>query len=242
MSTGVGIFVRLMKPHLPGDSTAMKKVPRIATPLKLSLAALLTFCIFTAGSFGASFFSSAFASTHETRDAQVSASSDDAYHDPTGWPNYTHTDAIYAGAPGINGPVFGGWRWTGLNIPAGATITNASVELNQSCCGWNMTTTFAFEDSAAPATFSSASTPFDRWADRTAFGVPFTFTSTFPSIVHQIPSLAAGIQELVNSYGAINEVVLLESGAGVPTGEYHSWMSFDENPGLAAKLHIEYAP
>src|SRR3989344_8148348 len=79
-----------------------------------------------------------------TIDKQVAASADDAYHTQAGWPNYSHTDGVvYAGAPGGNGPAVGGWRWTSLNIPAGATITNAYVELNQTGYGNAVTTTLA---------------------------------------------------------------------------------------------------
>jgi hypothetical protein len=54
------------------------------------------------------------------------------------------------------------------------------------------------------------------------------------------PSLAEGIQELVNSYGALDSIALLESSAGVAQGRYHSWSSYERNPQLAAKLHVEY--
>jgi len=50
-------------------------------------------------------------------DTQVSTGSDDAYHAPAGWPGYSDSKGyVYAGAP--SNAVWGGWRWTGFNIPA----------------------------------------------------------------------------------------------------------------------------
>ena len=146
----------------------------------------------------------------------------------------------YAGAPG-SGPAWGGWRWTSLGIPAGATITEAYVELNQSGWGYNMTTTLAFEDSPNPATFSGASTPYDRWANHTTIEVDWAWPKKAPGTWIQTPSLVAIIQELVDTHGAIDTVVLLEDGTGVPTGRYHQWVAFEGGPSLAAKLHITYS-
>ena len=174
-------------------------------------------------------------------DAQVAAGSDDAYHVPAGWPGYSDSkSAVYAGAPG-SGPAWGGWRWTSLGIPAGATITEAYVELNQSGWGYNMTTTLAFEDSPNPATFSGASTPYDRWANHTTLEVDWAWPKKAPGTWIQTPSLVAIIQELVDTHGAIDTVVLLEDGTGVPTGRYHQWVAFEGGPSLAAKLHITYS-
>ena len=131
--------------------------------------------------------------------AQVAAGSDDAYHIPAGWPGYSDSkSAVYAGALG-SGPAWGGWRWTSLGIPAGATITEAYVELNQSGWGYNITTTLAFEDSPNPATFSGASTPYDRWASHTTIEVDWAWPKKAPGTWIQTPSLVAIIQELVDT-------------------------------------------
>ena len=53
-------------------------------------------------------------------------------------------------------------------------------------------------------------------------------------------SMMTSIQELVDTHGAIDTIVLLEDGTGVPTGEYHQWVAFDGSTTLAAKLHIAY--
>jgi hypothetical protein len=138
--------------------------------------------------------------------------------------------------------VVGGWRWVGLNIPSGARIINAWVEVSQSGYGDNITTTLTFENVANPATFSRASSPAHRLANRTAFAVPWTWGGPKkPSDWFSTPSLAAGIQELVDRYGTIWQVVLLESGVGVPPGQYHAWNTYDWSPSLAARLHIVFS-
>ncbi|MBI2577600.1 MAG: fibronectin type III domain-containing protein, partial [Candidatus Wildermuthbacteria bacterium] len=176
-----------------------------------------------------------------TIDKQVVLNSDDAYHVTAGWPNYSDADGVvYAGAP-ENGPAVGGWRWTGLSIPAGATITNAYAELNQTGYGHAVTTTLALEKTASPATFSAISSPATRWGNKTTFQTSFAWVSNTPNSWIKTSSLTAGIQELVDAYGAIDSVVLLEDGAGVTLGQYHEWASYDGNVAFAAKLHIEYS-
>ncbi len=174
-------------------------------------------------------------------DARVSASADDAYHTPGGWPDYNHGDiVVYAGSPGGNGPTWGGWRFTGLELPANAVIVDAYVELTQAEWGNVITTTLALEDSARPSAFSPESSPAHRWQDRTDFQVKWTWTRGVPGTRVRTPSLAEGIQELVNTYGSVDTIVLLESGEGVATSQYHSWASYDADPSLAPRLHIEY--
>ncbi len=208
---------------------------------KLALAAFLMLSItITRGP--VSFFPglSHAASTYAA-EASMSASSDDAYHTPGGWPDYNHRDTVvYAGAPGGNGPTWGGWRFTGLDLPANAVIVDAYVELTQAEWGEVFTTTLALEDSPSPSTFSAESSPAHRWQDRTDFQVDWTWTRGVPGSRVRTPSLANGIQELLSSYGAIDTVVLLESGEGVATGKYHGWASYDADPALAPRLHIEY--
>lgn len=172
--------------------------------------------------------------------AQVSGGSNDAYHAPFGWPGYSaDRDRVYAGAPGGT-TIWGGWRWTDLNIPSWATITAAYVELAQ--YGWSnvFTTTFAFEDSGNPSSFSPTSTPFNRWGNHTTFEIDWVWPKDLPGSWIQTPSLKDGVQELVDNYGGIDAIVLLEDGTGVTSREHHAWSSYDHAPDKGAKLHIEY--
>lgn len=179
-------------------------------------------------------------------DVRVGASSDDAYSDPDSWPSYSHNDVargIFAGNPGNSGQAtWGGFRWTNLGIPAGAIINNAYVELVQKDWGFSGITTLAFEGASSPAAFSSLSTPYNRWASKTAWNVQWNWDSQkgSPGKIIKTPALVNGVQELVNRYGAINTIVLLEDGTGYAGGQYHSWESYDNGVNVAPRLHIEY--
>ena len=175
-------------------------------------------------------------------DAQVASSADDAYHTPTGWPGYDDAGAsVIAGARGSNGPQWDGFRWTGLGIPAGATITSAYALIDQLDWGDDMLTTLAFEDAATPIAFSSGSSPYHRWATRTAFEVDWSWTKGSPGDWIQTPSLVAGVQELVDKHGGLNELALLEDATDVVANSYHEWTAYDLDPTRAAKIHIEFS-
>ncbi len=172
---------------------------------------------------------------------QVGAGTDDAYHAPSGWPNYSDSSSmVYAGSPSSR-TAWGGWRWTNLGVPAGATILEAYVELNQHEWGNTLVTTLAFEDSQSSQTFSSSSSPYHRWSNHTTFEVDWDWPAQTPDSWITTPSLLGGIQELVNSYGAIDKLALLEDGTGVPGGNYHTWKAYDGGSAFAAKLYVRYS-
>ncbi|MBI2577964.1 MAG: metallophosphoesterase [Candidatus Wildermuthbacteria bacterium] len=203
-------------------------------------AAFLFFSIALFG-FSAVFLFASEAQAVTVIDSQISSYADDAYDVPAGWPGYSHTDTtIYAGAPGGAGPAFGGWRWTGLNLPATAQIQTAWVEFNQSGWGYNMLTTLALEKSSVPVVFSSTNSPSHRWTNKTTYELDWSWPKAGPGSWIRTPNIAAGIQEILNTQGAISEIVLIEDGTGVVQGQYHGWASFNSSPTLAAKLHIEY--
>ena len=173
--------------------------------------------------------------------AQVAASSDDAHHDTGGWPFYSdRAHDIYVGAPGGGHSVLGGWRWTALGLPADATIKSAYAEFNQWGWGNRITTTLSLEDAHSPETFSANSTPSHRWSSRTSFEVDWTWVEELPGNWTKGPSLVDGIQELIDTYGAIQEIVLLENGIGVPDGTYHTWVAHDRDPSLAARIYVTF--
>ncbi|MBI2049711.1 fibronectin type III domain-containing protein [Candidatus Roizmanbacteria bacterium] len=225
------MFLGRLLSHLPP-----KKKESFLTVFKLAFV-FLSFVLSLAA-----FSKLAFAQTSTTLDVQVSFSSDDAYHAPSGWPNYNSTSSVmYAGKPSGN-LIYGGWRWTDLSIPSGAAITAAYVEFKQKNWGHVFATNLAFENSASPATFSSSSSPFHRWSNKTTFQLQWTWLKDKPNAWIRTPDLGAGIQELVNAHGAIGQIVLIEDGTPAPSGNYHEWQSFDGggSGASAAKLHIEY--
>jgi hypothetical protein len=174
-------------------------------------------------------------------DTQVAGSADDAFHSPVGWPNYSQTaTVVYVGSPGSGGPTYGGWRWSGLAIPEGAVVLEAYVELSQAGWGHTVTTTLSLQNAADPVGFSQFSTPFHRWQERTGFETQWSWPRSVPGTWIVTPDIAAGIQELVDRYAGIDALVLLESGEGVASGQYHEWGSFDASPALAARLYITW--
>ena len=153
-------------------------------------------------------------------ESQVSSSADDAYHAPLGgWPGYSHSDiynGIYAGRPGGNGAVWGGWRWAGFSIPTGSVIISAYVEFTQREWGWEIPNNVALESSANPAVFSATNSPYHRWTNaKTAFQRSWQWIRSSPGAIHRTPELSAGIQELVDTHGSLTALVLLEDGSPV---------------------------
>lgn len=177
-----------------------------------------------------------------TLDVQVSSSRDDAFHDPLCcWPGYSHTSStVYAGRPGSSGPVWGGWRWTNLALPRGARITKAYIDFNQQGYGYLFPTNVSFENSPDPQPFSSLSSPYHRWQHRTSFQLEWTWPKKTPGSWVRTPDLSQGLQELINRYGTISSLVFLEDGTLALPKQYHTWASYEANPLLAARLHIEY--
>ena len=206
-----------------------------------TLSALVTFNNGATASTTAGFNVAPRQSETVTLDLRVGSGRDDAYHDPAGWPSYSDSaSVVYAGAAGREGPTWGGWRWTGLDIPAGAVIVDAYVELNQSAWGYTVETRLAMEDSANPAAFSSGDSPADRWSNRSDSEVAWLWSRGNPGDWHRTPSLAGALQELVDRHGRVSSVVLLEGGVDYTAHRYHNWTSFDGSPANAAKLHVVY--
>jgi hypothetical protein len=185
----------------------------------------------------------AIASADVNVSSQVNSSSDDAYHGADFFPGYSSTDIlVYSGWPnaGGNRSSTGGWRFTSLNLPACAIITGAYAEIAAAYHGYETTTTLSLEDAANPPTFTPDNTPLHRWANHTSFTAMWT-TGVAPQVVwHQTPSLIAGVQELIDSFGAIDTIVLLENGDATAPGYYHGWLSYDKGAEYAAKLFITY--
>ena len=142
----------------------------------------------------------------------IGTGSDDAYETPTGWPYFNSSSArVYSGAPYSSGPTWGGWRWAGLGIPAGAQITEAYVEFYLvSSTGNGVSTTLSFENTSYTSPFYSWLTPYDRWSRRTVFEVKQMWGYASYGTWQKSVSLVGGIQELVDRYRGLDNVVLLE--------------------------------
>jgi len=176
----------------------------------------------------------------EVIDLQINSSDDDAHEVPGALPSYSHTDpTILAGSTAA--PITDGWRWEGLAIPAGSTITEAWVELHQNRRGRGFVSLLSLEDSPNPASFSAASTPPDRWKTRTQWEIRWSWphTKVVPGTI-TTASLVNGVQELVDNYGGINSIVFLERGVEAASNLTNEWSAYDLDPSLSARLHIQF--
>ncbi|MBI2098576.1 MAG: LamG domain-containing protein [Candidatus Wildermuthbacteria bacterium] len=185
----------------------------------------------------------------------IVASSDDAYHAAGGWPDYSNTDVgVYAGRPNSKRTV-GGWRWTDLEIPAGATIQEAYVRLkNREGTVTTLTTALAFQLASDPSPFPadalSGDTPLERWD--IPGGITSTVnwnwyntredTSTFFGW-SKTPNLRVGLKQVVDSLGpggVLNSVVLLEKKTSDSGSQNHLWESYEGDRNGAARLYVRW--
>ncbi len=178
-------------------------------------------------------------STRGSRAGAIPASQDAYVTGLSGSQSYVEDGTrVLAGTNGYD-PVYTGWQFTGLDIPAGATVTRAHVELVQDSSGPAFTSRLAFEDVKSPEPFSSQFTPLDRWSNVTAAESLWVLESDATGGPVQSPSLVASLQDLINSYGAIDRVVLLEApGDPEADGQTHTWNSVES--GERATLVFEF--
>jgi hypothetical protein len=185
-------------------------------------------------------FSAVLFAVSDSKAAVNITTAQDAYDTPVGWPGYSDSDSrVLVGRTGGK-VVTAGWRFENLEIPACTLITSASVTLVQREWGHEFETTFALEDIASPEPFTKMSTPSQRWANRTDSSVSWSWDKATPGTEIESPSLASMIQELVDTYGDIDSIVMLETpNASHAFTEYHEWESIES--GQPAVLHVEYA-
>ncbi|HYW79179.1 MAG TPA: cadherin-like domain-containing protein, partial [Thermoguttaceae bacterium] len=171
-------------------------------------------------------------------ESRISAGSDDAEQTSSGGMRLTSTDLelVYDGS---NQDV--GMRFNELNIPQGATITNAYVQFKVDEISTKTTSvTFRGEDVDSAATFNTSKYNISS-RPTTAASVAWTpvvwDTVGEAGIDQRTPDLASIVQEIVDRPGWINgnSLVLLVSGSGERTAE-----SYNGDSDGAALLHVEY--
>ena len=173
------------------------------------------------------------------QDIPIRASVDDAEQRTSGTMNVTSGDLNLA----VDGTVVQteGMRFTGVNVPKGATITKAYVQfqVDEVSTGASNVSFFG-QASDAPLSFSTAASNISSRA-KTAASVSFSF-QTWPTLnvrgtAQQTADLSTIIQELVNRGGWATggAMALIVSGTGERTAE-----SFDGGAAKAPVLHIEW--
>jgi hypothetical protein len=131
------------------------------------------------------------------------------------------------------------YRWTGVTIPVGATITTAYIILRvTSKDGTGGAVTIYFDDTATPTAPTTAAELTGK--TQTTQNVAWSLGTTNGNI--NSPDIKAIIQELVNSYnysaGAAMQALLINSVTG---NNDTATQTYESNPSyLVPTLHIEY--
>jgi hypothetical protein len=172
----------------------------------------------------------------------ITASADDAEEFVgTHKVNLTSTDLEFTTDPGDPTETqLVGMRFTGVQIPPGAAIARAYIELavDEATTG-GTSLSFAAEASDAPAPFQAVDRDLSRRV-RTTARVAWNDVPRWPVVGWRwrTPNLAPIVQEIVNRPGwqAGQAMAFLVEGNGRRTAE-----SFDGSPEHAPRLHIEIA-
>ena len=183
-------------------------------------------------------------------DAQVGASYDDmyAYATGSGSGSYArtsghvfaadHTATAYDYASGL--------RFTSITVPAGATITAASVSLTADASQASPPpTTLSGQAADDAADFASDDDTSFNARTRTTASVSWTPAAWSSGTTYTSPDLASVLQEIVDRAGwsSGNAVVLFWSDPTTGWGGTDSRLSaasYDGSPTEAASLHLEY--
>ena len=172
-------------------------------------------------------------------ESRVSASSDDAEERVTGSMKLTSSDLEMTFDKG--GDQWVGLRFTNVQIPAGATITDAFVQF-QADESDTVVTTLVVHGEAHADSAPFVDVPGDiSGRPRTVAVVNWApaawATAGEAGIDQRTPNLAPIIQEIVNSAGWSigNALVIIIEGSGERVAE-----SFDGNSDAASLLHIKY--
>ena len=174
-----------------------------------------------------------------TIEVRISSSSDDAEEKASGSMKLTSSDLelVYDKSDQIVG-----MRFNGVDIPSGATITDAYIQfqVDETPSG---TTSLTIQAQAAgdPPTFTNSSGNISSRARTTAaqsWSPPPWPTKNAAGPDQRTPNIASVIQEVVNRAGWSrgNSLVIIITGSGERVAE-----SYNGVPSAAALLHVEYS-
>lgn len=136
---------------------------------------------------------------------------------------------------------YNGLRFTGVNIPQGATIQSAYLEFTSSHTLSTNPCQATIQGIAqdSPPAFSSSSNDISS-RPLTSASVPWTLPNTTAGAIFQTPDLTAVVQELVDrpGYAAGNNLALVVTPGTSST--YRLAWQHDGQPSSVAKLHLTY--
>jgi hypothetical protein len=183
-----------------------------------------------------------------TLDLQVGASTDDClvYWDGSAWGILTA--GLKEPQAGWHGTAWqkmgGGMRFTGVNIPKGATINTAYLIIT---CGYassvaTVNSRIRAERASSPATFSTYA-DYNGRTRTTAYVAWDNIGAWAKDSQYQSPEIKAVIQEVADNYD-INDLVIFwddhDDRSSHDTNCRRVSYSYDDGTTLCAKLHVEY--
>ena len=165
-----------------------------------------------------------------TADVSVTASADDGHESPAGAVNLGY-HRLDIGAYHV------GTRFLNVNIPDAALITNAYVTFYAKSGSSGSTSCNIYaEDSATPATFSTASNNISSRI-KTSASVAWSPGAWTGGSAYNTPDISSVIQELVDTYSGITNIAIItDIGTGIREGT-----DYDNGSYPAPALHVEYS-
>jgi type IV pilus assembly protein PilY1 len=170
---------------------------------------------------------------------QVSASSDDVNQNNTALSSTSST--LWLGTASSTTSSYTGMRFTNLNIPPGATITSAHLEVFSSQSQWiSISFNMAADDVGDSATFSTGNLP----SQRALTSQTVSHSSNVQWLAntwYSLDEIAGVVQEVVAraDWQSGNSLSLILQGTGSAFGRKFV-TSFDGSPANAPRLVITY--
>lgn len=177
--------------------------------------------------------------------SRIAASADDCYYNPSA-AFFINTAAydVFFGKSDAGATVNTGLRFTGLGIPSGSVIHSAKLTFVARAAGAGTSYAYISAHKAQSPTVIADGADFDaRYAARTTAQVDYQVSSAWTiNSTYDSPDITAVIQELVNTYGAIDTALLMvENFAGRGSaGGWRSGYSYNGDPAKAVLLTVTY--
>jgi hypothetical protein len=165
----------------------------------------------------------------------VAASADDAEEASSGTVSITGANLLPRFAD-----EYAGFRWDGVPVPPGSTVTTAYIRLyanhgSRLAMDWNLD----FQAADDPATFAASSGDIDG---RALTGNAVTWTATLTlNAYNNSPSLVTPLQAVISRAGWVYGNAIVCVGAVVSTGALAQIRAYDGNSTQAAVLYLEYS-
>ncbi|OEK08446.1 hypothetical protein A8C32_03075 [Flavivirga aquatica] len=178
---------------------------------------------------------------NQTINKRIASSIDDVEESGTNGSIYTDSSDLELVNDGLRGDQIIGLRFTGINIPQGATITNAYIQFTTdetSSSGVNLTIKGEAVNDASPFIKSTNNVSSRATTSTSVNWTPSAWNNVEAAGTSQrTPNIKSILQEIINRSGwnLGNDMTLIITGTGRRTAE-----SYDGVPTSSPLIHIEY--